>query len=355
MSITVKLVERPLKNGGSSFYIETYDNGKRGYVPVDIKIDPKVDDAQTRKEKQQILNALRSQIELELLSKGTEYVPKHRKNIDFYDYLDNYIESYNKKDKRMVFCAIQKFMDFVDKDVLFVTDVNRKLAEGFKDYLLSSKAGLSGETPKNYLTRFKKVVKAAVRDEILRDNPFTDVMIKMGDTNKTIKKEVLTADEIRTLSSTPCGNELVKSAFLFSCFTGLGLAEIKKLNTSQTKGGRLKVSREKTSIEINIPLSETARKILDSQEVKDGFYFPITVSSNAVNKTIGNWIERAKIKKKITFYCARHTFATQLLRNGADLVSVSKCMGQTSVKHTVKYLNHVDDLVDNAIDKLPAI
>ncbi len=215
MSVKVKLVERSMKNGGKSFYIESYVNGKRGYVPVDVRIDPK-DDPKTKKEKHQILNAMRSQIELEMLAKGTAYVPSHRKNIDLYDYMQEFLLNYEKKDVKMIYSAIQKFMNFANREVLYVSDFDRKMAEGFRDYLLSREANLSGETPQNYLARFKKVIKAAVRDEILLKSPFDDVMIKKSETHQTLKKNVLTTDEIRKLAKTPSTNEMIKDAFLFS-------------------------------------------------------------------------------------------------------------------------------------------
>lgn len=354
MSVKVKLVERSMKNGGKSFYIESYVNGKRGYVPVDVRIDPK-DDPKTKKEKHQILNAMRSQIELEMLAKGTAYVPSHRKNIDLYDYMQEFLLNYEKKDVKMIYSAIQKFMNFANREVLYVSDFDRKMAEGFRDYLLSREANLSGETPQNYLARFKKVIKAAVRDEILLKSPFDDVIIKKSETHQTLKKNVLTTDEIRKLAKTPSTNEMIKDAFLFSCYTGLGLAEMKIFCKKHIIEGRLKIKRVKTGILIDIPISATALEILSRQTPENGFYFPIDYTTNGVNKNIESWLELAEIKKEITFYCARHTFATQLLKNGADIVSVSKCMGHSSVRYTMKYLNHIEDLKDKAIDNLPKL
>jgi integrase len=354
MSITVKLVERKMKNGGKSFYMESYVNKKRGYIPVDIRIDPN-DDVKTKKEKLQILNALRSQTELDLLSKGTAYVPSHRKNIDLFDYFQEYINNYQKKDRKMIYSAVQKFIEFTNREYLSSKDLDKRMAEGFRDYLLSPKAKLTGETPQNYLARFKKVIKSAMNEEILSTNPFNDVVIKRSETNQTIKKEVLTIDEIRLLAKTPHGNELIKDAFLFSCYSGLGLAEMLILCTKHVKEGRLKINRVKTGILIDIPLSKSALDILKKQIIVDGKYFPITYTTNGVNKSIEKWVEKANINKEITYYCSRHTFATQLLKNGADLVTVSKCLGHSGVKFTTRYLNHLQDLVEKSIFNLPNI
>ncbi|KAB5490839.1 MULTISPECIES: tyrosine-type recombinase/integrase [Flagellimonas] len=61
----------------------------------------------------------------------------------------------------------------------------------------------------------------------------------------------------------------------------------------------------------------------------------------------------------IPFYCARHTFAHQLLINGANLKTVADAMGHSSIRSTLKYLNHlhsykmkqlISDLLYNLFD-----
>jgi integrase/recombinase XerD len=65
-----------------------------------------------------------------------------------------------------------------------------------------------------------------------------------------------------------------------------------------------------------------------------------------------NWIKKAEIEKNISFYCGRHTYAVNLLKNGANLKTVSDAMGHSNTRHTVKYLNYVDSLKDTATSNL---
>ncbi|MCR8667410.1 tyrosine-type recombinase/integrase [Aestuariibaculum sp. M13] len=80
-----------------------------------------------------------------------------------------------------------------------------------------------------------------------------------------------------------------------------------------------------------------------------------SISDNGVNKCLKNWVQRAKIDKHITFYCARHTFATQLLLYGANLKTVADALGHADTRNTIKYLNYIDSLKDDAVDNLPEI
>lgn len=52
----------------------------------------------------------------------------------------------------------------------------------------------------------------------------------------------------------------------------------------------------------------------------------------------------------ITFHTARHTFATMLLTLGADLYTVSKLLGHTSVKMTQVYAKIVNKKKDDAVN-----
>jgi site-specific recombinase XerD len=351
MSVTLR--EKQLKDKTIRFYLDIYHNKKRSYKFLDVKIDPKIDSRDDISQKRELVKVLRSQLELELITEGTGYTPNHKKNIDFYDYLEAYTESYVKKDHKMIKATIQKFMDFNNKDYLYVTEITEQLCERYRDYLCSDKSGLSGESPHNYFSRFKKILKAAYKEKIIKTNPAWDVKFINHGNKDTLKKNVLELDELLILSNTYCGNNQVKQAFLFCCLTGLGLAEIKILNWSHIVSDRLIIERLKTGIIINIELAEKAKKIIGEKKLPTDLIFDISISDTAVNKNIDNWVKKAGIDKKITFYCGRHTYATLLLKGGANLKTVSDLMGQTGVKHTVKYLNHIDELHKTAINTLP--
>jgi hypothetical protein len=49
----------------------------------------------------------------------------------------------------------------------------------------------------------------------------------------------------------------------------------------------------------------------------------------------------------------RHTYATRLLEQGADIVTVQKLMGHSDLKTTEKYLNPEDGLKRKAVNRLP--
>lgn len=56
------------------------------------------------------------------------------------------------------------------------------------------------------------------------------------------------------------------------------------------------------------------------------------------------------LAQPITFHTARHTFATMMLTLGADLYTVSKLLGHTSVRMTQVYAKIVNKKKDDAVN-----
>ena len=66
--------------------------------------------------------------------------------------------------------------------------------------------------------------------------------------------------------------------------------------------------------------------------------------------------KKAKITRRLRLYDLRHSFATKLLDNGADLKHVSSLLGHKSVQQTVDTYQHLSRrLTKEAVDKLPSI
>ena len=63
----------------------------------------------------------------------------------------------------------------------------------------------------------------------------------------------------------------------------------------------------------------------------------------------------ANIDKKVSFHTARHTNATLLLYNGANITTVQKLLGHKSVRTTEIYSNIMDMTVVRDLSSLSSI
>lgn len=355
-SMGVKLRRRKLKSGGESLFLDICHNGVRTTEFLNAKLVKKgkgKDVPLYGAEKLKIAERIRAQRELEILAGSFGMIPNHIKTINFFDFAAGFIEAYQKKDKRIITSSITKFREFYGSDNLKLIDVTPSVMLRFKSFLENDKA-LSGETPSNYWTRFKKILKDAKVKGLINEMPTIDIRFSNPNKGDKLNKEVLDIEELRILAKTRCGNETVKNAFLFCCYTGLGLAEIKSLYWSNIKKGRVVIKRKKTGASINNGLNPAIIKLMGDPGLPNQLIFDIQISDTAITKNLRNWVKRAEIDKNISFYSARHGFACALLLAGANLKSVADAMGHSSTKTTLKYLNYVDRLKDEAINNIPS-
>lgn len=346
--MSVKLREKKLAKG-FTYYLDIYHEGKRYYETL-FKVLPNDD----KKAKKELAQVIRNKRELELYNNFFEVKPTKSSKITIYQYLDDYLSTYNKRDVNTMRASILQFKKFHTDFPLI--KINPVIIENYYTFLENS--NFKGDTPRSYYRRFRKALNNAVKLNLLDSKILMQVRIKpIGlESNITLKKNILSERELENLYNTDCGNEEVKKAFLFSTYTGLGYAEVVDLKPSNIINGRLIVFRKKTGTEINIKLSERALVLIN---FNNAFCFDLInpktkkcYTETNVNKVLQNWVIRAGINKKITYYCARHTFAVRLLRNGADIKTVSDALGHKSLDNTYKYLNHIDCIKDEFTSKL---
>lgn len=351
--MSVKLRTREQAKKRTRFYLDIYINGSRSYETLDISYLPNDKD---KKEKKELAEITRDKRALEISSQEYGVIPKHKKKVDFIEYFQRYIDNCTKADKRIFRYSLEKFKTFYTSSKLPSNKLNHNLIKGYKDYLESSQSGLTGETPYDYFQRFKRVLKQAYKDGLVSIKLIEEASeLSIKRRNNQLKKEILTSNELTELKNTYCGNEEVKKAFLFACFTGLGEAEIRKLTWSRIlPENKIKLFREKSGEQVINNLHNSALGLLGDRggAEKPVFNLPSNV---AVSKNLKNWIKKAEIEKSISFYCARHSFACMLLINGANLKTVADCLGHSDTKHTLKYLNYVNELKDEAINNLPPL
>ena len=189
----------------------------------------------------------------------------------------------------------------------------------------------------------------AVVEGLIPSNPFKSLDAKENPKKKNGRREFLTVEELRGLIKTPCRYNIVKKAFLFSCFTGLRYSDMKSLRwseihtTADGKARYIEHRQVKTKKTVTIPLSDEAlRWMPEQQEGIDQVFHELKISPGTVEDVLKEWMKDCKIDKHITYHCSRHTAATTLLTLGANLYVVSKLLGHSSIQMTEVYAKIVD-------------
>lgn len=135
--------------------------------------------------------------------------------------------------------------------------------------------------------------------------------------------------------------------------TGMRRAELCRLKVQDVDPQRMliHIRQGKGGKDRNVPLSphllETLRAY-DHWMQPETYLFPGTVHNRRADKPITSKVvweacteaaKRAGITKRVSPHLLRHSFATHLMENGADLLTVQALLGHTDLKHTAIYLH----------------
>lgn len=222
------------------------------------------------------------------------------------------------------------------------------------DFYLRSERNCNNNSTVKYLKNFKKIILICIANGWLDRDPFVKYKPKV----KAVRRDFLTTGELELMADKKLSNERinqVRDIFLFSCYTGLAYADVKKLRREEIIIGHdgqqwIYTSRQKTDTDSRIPLLPKAIELMNKyknhpQCVDDGLLLPV-LSNQKMNSYLKEITDLCGITKELTFHIARHTFATTVtLGNGVSIESVSKMLGHTNIRTTQHYAKILDQQV----------
>ena len=352
--MSVKLRKRKNADGTTSLRLDIYNNGERKIETLKHLQLAKASTLLGRehnKKKLQQAEEIAIARGAELQAMDYSMITDAGKKTIVVEWMQSFINNYKKKDIRNMQGALNKFKIFLDEEKktgLTFGNLTPLLIEDFMEYLESIS---TGEGASSYYNRYKKMLKQAYRKNIIKVNPIDKVEKKIN--GKAKKKDILTIPELKILAATPTESSEVRRAFLFSCVTGLRWIDVKSLKWSSINidSKQMNVAQSKTDENVAIPLNHTAIELLKEVGKKEDYVFMLP-SANGANKTVNAWVKRAKIDKKITWHNARHSFGTNLIFNDVDVLTASKLLGHTSMKHTQRYVKASQEMKEKATDKV---
>lgn len=353
-------------------------------------------------ETKRLAEAIRRERELALAKDATGRFLNFHRSENIFSFFDSYLESYTKKDYRNILLAINRFKTFlrgyrpsavtmrpkVEVDrineeweerhrgingrhdlnenayyrfTLSPGQLTPKMVEAFRDFLIANSRGTGASTA---LKRFKKVIKAAVEEGLLLENPCANVSCS-DETDLT--KDVLSAEEIARLVHTHYHgeNDEIRRAFILTLYTGVRFCDVKELtfdkvdySNSVLSFVQSKTAGHSSASRVHIPLRSDLLALIGTPEGrgkrKTDRIFDLP-SHTMCLKALRVWTAKAGIDKHITWHCGRHSFATNILTNGANVVTTAKLLGHANLKTVEVYVRALDKEKVKAVNSLPAL
>jgi site-specific recombinase XerD len=194
--------------------------------------------------------------------------------------------------------------------------------------------GIKNNSVVKYFKNFKTVCNYGIKIGLLDKNPFNNYDGKLSITEAVF----LTQEELNKIENTTFDFERlqrVRDIFIFSCYTGYAPIDACKLTSDNLiKDGNdniwIKAFRTKTGIKANVPVLPSTQKIIDKYYGRQTGLLP-KLSNQKMNAYLKEIADVCGIKKHLTWYVSRHTFATTVtLGNGIRIENVSAMMGHSN-------------------------
>ena len=269
---------------------------------------------------------------------------------------DNTLQSY-KRD-------IIQYQNYLEENGINYAKVSKEDIKAYLNYL--KQIGKKPSTISRNLASIRSFYQFSIRNKKIKNDPTEDVQ------SPKIEKRVpsvLTAQEVELLLEQPKDVDLKgtrdKAMLEFAYATGMRVTEIISLNIENVNLEQGFVICNTVGKKRNIPLGsislkalkeyvEKARPILIKDESVKALFVNVNgkrLTRQGFWKIVKYYKEQAHISKDITPHVLRHSFATHLLQNGADLKAIQTMLGHSDISSTQVYMQFQDPALRNVYKK----
>lgn len=252
---------------------------------------------------------------------------------------------------------LKRFIEFAEEAT--PEDINGTLVRKYRLMLNSPECGLSMMTQSYHLIALRGFLSYLAKRDIVSFSPDKIELPKVSRRQVTFLSydEVISIIDVIPKETTIGLRDRVIIEILFSC--GLRVSELVGLDRSNVNTKRREFTvRGKGQKDRPVFLGKRAAEKIDEYMAnRDDDLKPLLISYKrgeqdedddrrlsvrSVQKLVGEYAKKAGITKHVGPHTLRHSFATDLLINGADIRSVQSMLGHSSITTTQAY-THITD------------
>lgn len=220
-------------------------------------------------------------------------------------------------------------------------DLTPKMLEDYENHLRVNK-GNDVNIIHTALKFIRTMLNAARKQNLTKVYPFNQykLVYKKDTRDRLNMQELEILQKLYEEELLPAHLQRVLKYFLFACYTGLSWSDLANLDYKEIEPAGdtyvITKKRQKTKNIFIVPLLEKARLLIDLSQ-NEGTVFPEMLTNQKANEAIKKVIASTKVKKHISFHCARHTFGTVALNNGIPREVIQKMLGHSNENMTRLY------------------
>ena len=285
-----------------------------------------------------------------IISEEYNLEDKEKTNSLVYAYIIKETDRIKDKGTRQAYkTMLSHFLKHFPKAITFKQINKREKAKAFYDYLTDKALKKNGDnlsikSANKYFKRLRLIMKEAKLEGYIEDLRFDIKLLP----EKKPEVVFLTLEEFRKLENTEESNTTMKNAFLFACLTALRIGDLHSLTWGEIKeeNGKIRYDRimdkkpNGKERRISNYFDPYAKKYLGERQGDSDKVFPALPedASSKFNERMNRWILRAGIHKKITFHCAKHSFAMyQILHKEVGVFKLAELLNHTDIRSSMHY------------------
>ncbi len=280
--------------------------------------------------------------------------------------INNFLE-FIKEDKKLSDNTLQSYRRDIAQYEKYTTEnkinylkIEEQDVKKYLGYL--AQIGKKTSTISRNLASIRSFYQFLVREKKVKKDPTDKIQ-----SPKVEKRapSILTSQEIELLLEQPKDVDLKgirdKAMLEFAYATGMRVTEIISLNIEDVNLKEGIVTCKNGTKQRRIPLGSlslgalvdyinNARPLLVKNENEEALFVNTNgkrLTRQGFWKIIKYYKEQAHITKDITPHVLRHSFATHLLQNGADLKSIQTMLGHSDISSTQVYMQFQDESIKN--------
>lgn len=256
--------------------------------------------------------------------------------------------------------TLKSFKRFRNGKNITLNKIDERLMQQYEAYLKDE--GIKMNTVSFYMRVMRAVYNRAVNDGLTTEkHPFKNVYTGIGKTEKRAVP-LQTIKAIKELYMPSRALHFARDMFLFSFYTrGMSFVDMAYLKKTDLDNGILTYKRRKTKQQLSIKWEKCMQDIVNKWPSYNEYLLPIITKAGKderiqykscqknVNQQLRKISKMLKMRKGITMYVARHSWASIAKNMNIPLGVISDSMGHTSLKTTQIYLSAIDmDIINRA-------
>lgn len=210
-----------------------------------------------------------------------------------------------------------------------------------------------------HLRKIKASFNYAIKHDLIKNNPAKNtIFLREPET----ERKVYSKEELSKLVEMSKGS-IIESLVIFGIYTGCRLSELCNLEWSDIdlKENTITIRNKsdfttKTGKIRQIPINDKLVAYIKTIDNKEGYIFTHQdnrkFSKDFGSRNFRRLVGLAGLPSYLNFHCLRHTFITNLIRQGVSIYLVKELAGHSDLKTTLGYTHIVTEDLRSAVNML---